>query len=164
MCVMKSRGMTIGRSQLSKIRMRSQAEVVLFHQLAERAAFFAGFARRLRHVPRMARQEVLDVAALELFDRLPPGALKALAGDEIAFRERRFVGQNNVYRYDRLAFRTQGRPLHGVEKLTDVSRPGMVLDPAQGRGRKGLARPFRAELVIQKVLSQQRNIFPPLTQ
>src|SRR5258708_34707067 len=81
------------RSEVSKIRVRSQAEVVLLHQLAERATLLACFVRRMGYVPRVTRQETLDVTTLELFDRLPPGSLKALAGYVIAFGCRPFVRQ-----------------------------------------------------------------------
>ena len=121
------------RSEVSKIRVRSQAEVVLLHQLAERATLLACLVRRMGYVPRVTRQETLDVTTLELFDRLPPGSLKALAGYEIAFGGRPFVRQGDVLGCDSLPFRTHGCPLHGIKKLADVSRPGMVFDLAYGR-------------------------------
>ena len=98
------------RSKVSKIRVRSQAEVVLLHQFAERATLLARLVRCMGYVPCVTRQEMLDVAALELFDHLPPGSLKALAGYEIAFGGRAFVRQGDVLGCDCLPFRTQGCP------------------------------------------------------
>jgi hypothetical protein len=51
-----------------------------------------------------------------------------------------------------------------LDKRSTWSRFSFRIDLAHGRCGKGHAHPFGGELVIQKVLGQQRNILRPLTQ